>query len=726
MPEPDLLSMIMGDAPDPVAHAQELAAGAPPPARPLQQPFAERPWHEQFSQSAEGTPLESARTYLENTGDTFMGGTADELGSEIMSPQQEMYSPDKNQGYESPFPAVTPDQGNDYAAGSQVEDARRTLETEKQERAGADPSSAFAGKLTGGVIQGSMLPAGREAQILGGAALTGANMLGEGSGDLGERADQAVEQAKEHPFATGMSVGIPAVAPAVAKGANWASDAFRSGANRNTTAAFMTAPQLAALEQNQGRGAVERLGANVREQGLHKQPWYKFWLAPNAKTFYDNSIVAKKAAGDALEASENKIVAKGNPSIQVGSVADDLEGAAGEVGQRMDQSAGVPEAKFMREQAQNVRNVTRKPAEGPTEAFYEEQPFTSKGGSRDFVEDSMEAVEPSFTSKGGNRDFVGTAMEPVEPPFFPSGASRQAPPRVEPKDWFEYLEQAKANPDLAPPLATKPGGVFEGPDRPPEFQPSGEKTFTAEGPDRLEFEKGPEKEFTAEGPDREPLITGMGEPPLAETGELPFDRTLKDLRYINRNIDHGRTGGGPDAPMQEQVRRRMASQIRDKIDEGLDDAVGTGQLQADDVTEWKDAKLKYGTAAAVEDPALALMQRDYGGTMGLKDMAGAGMMSAFGMPGPAAVATSAGMKGRWPGFKANRLESLANQAKGVEHVATATDEASGAIRGAATHPVAVAKEENPGAPKSTIIQSANDSLKEQLKKAQGWFSSLTD
>jgi len=823
MAEPDLMNMIFGAAPtatpfdkDSVAQAQELAAAAPPAPRPLRLPFNERPWHEQFQDVTGTHPVGGARTFYENAGDQAIANTADEAGAELIvpdavsssvQPSAELYGPERIQGYDSPLPTAIPaEHQKTFAAGSEKEDVRRTLETEKRERDAENPTLALAGRATGGMAQGALVPGGPVAQTVGGAALTAANMIGEGHGDLGERTDQAIETAKEHPYMTALGVAAPAVAPGIAKGAGAIANKLQRGANRNTVAAFTTPGQRNALIDNLGPNAVDDLGANARRMKLDEMPWYEFWRSPNAETFYNNAVKARKAAEAGLEETESTIAkAGGDPNVNYTPVAEDLEGAADEVMKRANKTSAGKEAALLREQATHLRNATKRQPHGPAQAFYEDQPFTSKGGAREFeaaeaveqpfttkggtrnfveesqeavdpgftskggprnfVEESVESVDPGFTSKGGPRNFVDDSQEAVQPPFFPSGAGRQAPPHVEAPDWFDYLKRAEADP--ATPLPpTKPGGMFEGPDRLPEFQAGPSKTFTAEGPelapefragpkqkftaegpDRLpEFEAGPQKTFTAEGPDR--AIEALGQrkqftaegpdqapnvtetpPAEIETGVNPFTEAQADLRHYNRDINFLQQGGPENAPVQQQVYRRLGTKLRGQIHEGLDDAVGRGQLEGDVVKDWKGHKKDYATAASVEDPAQALMQKDYGGSMGLKDLAGASLFSQFGLGGPAAMTATKAMQGRWPAWRANRLQGMANEFGAVENLAKDATENAGMIRGAATpHPVAAAQQENPDAPKATIIEQASTALKQQLqdalKEGTDWFRSL--
>lgn len=775
MADPDLTSLLFEGGEsltdslfgDPVSRAQELAAAAPAPPRPLQQPFNERPAREQYADVVGDLMGTKTLSLLENAGNTAASGGLDEAsadyitseaGDDLVSrakmgpPNAAKLTSDALQGQRGLAPKRQQDENlpNDYAAGSEEEDIRRTLEAERLERNDQNPASALTGQLVGAGALAPLLPgaatllpaaAGRARgaanlvrellpQTVAGAGLMGANLVGGGSGPIEERLDQAGDQVKESPYLTSAAALAPLIGGGIAKGAGMAKNALTKSANRNTVAAFTDVGQRKAIIANSrlpGNESIERLGGDVRARGLHKNGWDP--RPPNAETFYDNAHKLEESAVKKLQGAESQMTIAGDPPVQVDAIAEGLEAQANALGPReiMNQTDAAPEAAHLRKMAGDIRGVATKPFQGPAQLLSEEPPFTTKGGLRNFMAEEMNSADPGFTSKGGPRSFDAPSAEAVEPPFFPSGAGRQQNVEdVKPQDWFDYIKNAESSTDLPPPPPSRPqGGAFEGPDRPPEFQPGPSKPFTLEGPDRPpEFQKGQEQKFTAEGPEVSAPITS--EVPLPEsiyTGEVPISKALKNVRENDTNINYASKGGYKGAAMEEQVLRRTNTALRGEVEKGVDTAVGNNQLDASVASTWREGKKDYGVAAAVQDPAIAMMQKDYGGNMGLKDMAGAAMMSSFGMPGPAAVGASKSMQGRWPGWKANRAENFANMAKGVENNAPAA-------ASTARHPITTAREENPDAPKKVVVQKANDSLKEQLYEAMGngadWFRSLID
>lgn len=565
---------LIGTSPDPeeakfdeamvVDHARELVANQPTQLGggiPLQTPFVDKPWHEQFSDVA--APFTS---YIQNVGDTAMGGFSDEGASALLNPSQSPVDRAKN----GPAPADP----NTYAAGSRFEDNRQTLQADKAQRDKDNPIPAVMGRVTGAVAQGAALPgaawgAGAASRLAGaaagagtGAALTGAQLLGEGAGDLSQRTDQAVEQVQEHPIATGAGVAIPALAAgAIRPAARAIEGGLNNVAAENTVEAFTTPSQRAALIKNRGPEAVRDLGKNVREQGLHKQPWYAPFLPPNAKTYYQNASKAREAANEGMQAAEGQIVAAGDPKIDIGSIADDLEAGATKVEKMWDKPAAEAEANFRRQQAKGIS-----------------------------------------------------------------------------------------------PEQSLPEGL---------------------------------------------------EGPTSRRREAPFSETLENRRYNDQNINYNARGGYEGAGMQEQVRRQVGGQLRNKIDDGLEQAVQRGEVPPEVAAQWRAEKKKYATAAAVEDPALAAMERDSGGKtpLGLRDAA---ILSTF---GPIGTLSDKAMAGRWPSFKANQAARGAKVAGAV-----GSDKSAGAVSN-------VVREET--APDPQIAREKNEEMKEGLvETVQHWFSSL--
>ncbi len=102
------------------------------------------------------------------------------------------------------------------------------------------------------------------------------------------------------------------------------------------------------------------------------------------------------------------------------------------------------------------------------------------------------------------------------------------------------------------------------------------------------------------------------EPTYDVTHQMPFDRALANRRYLDSNINYTRRGGYEGAPMQEQVRRGAAGEIRAGIRETLDNAAAAGEVNPETVSSWKGGMEDYATSAAVQDPAMANVYQEYG------------------------------------------------------------------------------------------------------------------
>lgn len=580
-----------------------------PAPRTLSTPFADKPWYEQLSDSVGDSP---GLSFLENAGNSLLSGFGDEAQAGALVGNREMLGPERVQGYQG-IPADS-EGGNTYGAGSRFEDTRQTLATERQERNEKNPISSTTGAMAGGALQAAAVPAATLPQALGtGTALVGAQLVGEGSGDIGERVEQAGEQIAENPVSTALAVGAPAVGAGAAKGLSAVSNALANRAGRNTVAAFTTPMQRAAIAENKGgQAAVDTLGKDVRALGLHKEPWYNFWKPGfSAETLQNNASKARVAAHEGMEAAENEIVQAGNPQIAVGHIADDLDASAAEVMKRASVEA-PSDAATRTAQAARLRKVTEVTPEGPPQMI---QP---------------EARSPEFWFEGDSPAPVGREV-PLEP---------------------------------------------------------------------------------------------------VATGQLPFSQALEDRRYFDQQVNHLRRGGHKGAGTEEQVQRQVANQLRGALDEGLEGAVQRGELPPEPVDAWKTHKKNYATAAAVDDPSLAKMQSEYGGSMGLKDLAGASLLSAAGVPGLAAAGGAKAMQGRWPGAIANTQASLSENAAALGRTA---GPAAGAARVALT-PIEQARQENPEAPQVEVEAAANKSLKEELtetlleatESTKDWFSGLLD
>lgn len=706
-----------------VQHARELVAGQPTQLGggvPLQTPFAEKPWYEKFSDVA--APFTS---YLQNVGDTAIAGTSDEVASAILNP------PDQTE-----YGPTQPEDPNTYAAGSRFEDNRQALEADKHQRDKENPVPAAMGRFTGAAAQGAMLPgaawgvgtgsrlAGAGAAAATGAGLTGAQLLGEGSGDFAHRADQAVDEIQQHPYATGAGVAVPALGAAVGRPA---AKAIQGGledlAGHNTVAAFTTTAQRAALAENSSKGidAVAHLGKDVRKLGLHKQPWYKSFRPANAETYYRNARdMRKNVAGPGMAAAENKIVQVADPAIDTGSIADDLEAGADDVSRMRDKRRAQKEAGFMREQAADL--APTKPIEGPVTAQYTEepQPFFSGGESREYTPTPQELAR--FEKQNQSYQKAVTPPTPPEVVKFEGPWTPEVPATpgqdVAPQDWYKYLTEIQELPPGAPippaPQAVPPtpGVPSKGPG---EIYPSRAEIESyntkldrsLENRSKLTPPRKPEP-GVFEGPEQPSKLSWTEDPPQTyRERTMPFSEGLENRRYYDEGVEHSRRGGPESSPMEEKIRRRIANQLRGKIDDGLEGAVQRGEVPSDLANEWRTHKKNYATASAVEDPALAAMEKDYAGKspLGLKDAA---ILSTF---GPAASMGDKAMAGRWPSFKANQQARMAGVAESI-----------GADKSAGTLSNAFREESAPKAPNPEEQKQKNESVKEKMHDAMstGW------
>jgi hypothetical protein len=83
-------------------------------------------------------------------------------------------------------------------------------------------------------------------------------------------------------------------------------------------------------------------------------------------------------------------------------------------------------------------------------------------------------------------------------------------------------------------------------------------------------------------------------------------------RYIDKQIDWNRLGGGAEAPMQESLRRFVAGDLRAGTKDALEQGVKNGTLPAELNAGWNSANNDYRLAAAVQDPAVARVYQEYG------------------------------------------------------------------------------------------------------------------
>lgn len=518
------------------------------PLRGDQAPPSEAPWYadvpgwEKISAAAEGL----GRGALANTTDEIQAGA---MGAAAPSAD----APERMQGYQG----IEADPGppTEYAAGSQFEDARETLETEQQERRAQEPVAGAIGELGGAGLQAAALPVtGLVSGAATGAGLTAANYMGAGSGDISNRANQATEEVKEHPWWTALGVGAPAVAGAVGSGLRSGANTLQDMAKINRTAVVMSPGQRAAYAANKGgKKGLIKLGENIQDAGLHRRqmngPWYSNLLPGTAENMLDNSVALEASSGQALNTAEN-VLSAANPRLKVQPVIDDLAQSATAAQDNIVPGAGTAESNYRKGFAENLQKRTEVPAEGP-------------------------------------------GYKPPAPEYSP--------------DYLPTPDELAAHAALEP-IPPAPG----------------------------------------------------------QTGEIPFEQLVKQRRNVDAETNFLPAGGVENAGMKGQVNRQVGTALRQSIGTGLDEAALADPSLAQPVKDWKGANKQFSLAKTVKDPALMAMQKEYGGTMGLKDMATAGAAQALGLPSGAALAAGKLMRGgRGANMMAGSQNTMAGAMRGV-------------------------------------------------------------
>lgn len=87
---------------------------------------------------------------------------------------------------------------------------------------------------------------------------------------------------------------------------------------------------------------------------------------------------------------------------------------------------------------------------------------------------------------------------------------------------------------------------------------------------------------------------------------------IDQRRYVDSQIDWNRLGGGPEAPMQESLRRFVAGDLRAGTKDALERGVQNGTVPAELNAGWRGANDDYRLAAAVQDPAIARVYQEFG------------------------------------------------------------------------------------------------------------------
>jgi len=161
----------------------------------------------------------------------------------------------------------------------------------------------------------------------------------------------------------------------------------------------------------------------------------------------------------------------------------------------------------------------------------------------------------------------------------------------------------------------------------------------------------------------------------APTGEMPWSRALEQRRNLDANINWGANPGTESAA--QGIRKEVAGNLRAGLDQALNDPSVPPELAA----QWRQGRDDYALAAAVQEPAMAQMFRDYG-RLKFTPARWAGRVAggAFaGAPGAFAVGEAADLasKGRGASALAGVQGSLSRGFGGVSNeLSTAGDAAA--------------------------------------------------
>lgn len=194
----------------------------------------------------------------------------------------------------------------------------------------AHPGVYSAGNVVGAVPVA--LASGGESlagQLGAGTAQFVANGLGAGEGGYSDRAAQLDQDIKEHPVATSVALGAPAVGAAMKP----AGQVLKNKGNELVPHIFMSFPQRALMKAQRGVDSMSQFGSDVREAGLLKPRGFIDMLSqPSARRVAENAEIVKGNAGKAIGELEDKFTAAGaNPDVQVNHIADELRGKASKI-----------------------------------------------------------------------------------------------------------------------------------------------------------------------------------------------------------------------------------------------------------------------------------------------------------------------------------------------------------------------------------------------------------
>lgn len=626
--------------------------------------IGDEPWHARFADSFSPREDES-RVPLASVAENLVPFNLGDEGSAVLMSLAEA----------DPERAVADElRGNDPKARYQdvprtqaqgdLEGVRATLEAEKIGRdEGALPGTVLAGQLGQGALAAAALPVtGPATAALAGPGLTAANYMGQGSGGLAERGKQALQTAEDHPVATLSGATLPALAAGAGRGAATKAVDLAERSALNRPRAVMSAKQLSDHMDNfGGREGLIRLGNEMDASGLsHNQGsnwWPGNWGPASAETVYKNAVKLRQNSGKALGEAEEEIVSH-NPSIQVGNIAQDLRGGA-------DDLEGSWRSTAPAEQAERRRMA-------------------------DLIDTSSDQAPgtPPTVPEGYIDPAVKPVARPPEGPWTPEVPGQE----VKPEQWFQYLEDIKQVPPGAP---VPPAPVAR--EAVPSLPPGPSVLTDRDWSDYLLAKEAHEN------------------PPTVPTGKMGFKDAVRQRRELDKDINFTKAGGVENAGVKEQVARQTGTALRQNIRADLGSAAEQNPALAKPVEKWNRANKDFSLASTVEDPAQLAMLKEYGGSLGLRDMSTAAMAHAVGLPGPLAAGAAAALKG---GRGAN---ALAGSQKGLSKTL--------GVFGTAAGPVTLASTQA-ALPDPEVQREKNQSMKDKLSEAASsgwnWFAELLE
>jgi hypothetical protein len=101
-------------------------------------------------------------------------------------------------------------------------------------------------------------------------------------------------------------------------------------------------------------------------------------------------------------------------------------------------------------------------------------------------------------------------------------------------------------------------------------------------------------------------------PDGSEAHYAEWPDAMEQRRYTDSQIDWNRLGGGPEAPMEESVRRFIAGDLRAGTKDALQRGVSNGTVPPELNAGWNGANNDFRLGAAVHDPAVARVYQEYG------------------------------------------------------------------------------------------------------------------